>query len=1554
MNNFKKLHLGIIVVFVAIISMQSLNAATKLSGTLTSSLGAYGTTTESYPLTNANDGDLTSFFWSNATPVANDYLLFTLNTTTQIGDIKFVFANNDQPNGVVVEVSEDNSVWESVATFGNSDISASPYTYVCNAEAKVAKYVRLRFTESATGWVKVTEFQVYEYSSTPTLSLTAETEIPYYWTPQNFVVDYVVDGDVDSYFFSSRNLATGDYITLTLAQESTISDIKLTFMNGDQPNGSVIEISNDKSDWTQVASFNKSDISTTDYTYSCSLSNAVAKYVRLRFTEASDGWFKLAEFEVIPGETAPIPSRTITVTSSPAEGGTVTANNVEGGVTAEGAITLKAEPSDNYKFVRWTLEGETVSSTTTYTDREEGDKEYIAEFVALTAEEKYALLCTPEISAAGNTTYVNAATITNGVNIENSTIELGSLAVVGQQGVTSKISANVGATFDLNLTYVINWNDLSIYKYEGDSWECIYGLYDGAWTEAADAKPLDRMVEDGIAVNGTTATFPITFSQDSKVGDIVVIRALTANGATNACPTGLTEGGYVDFLFEIADGYVAPKYAVSAEASPAEGGQVTISATEVQENATVTLSATANEGYDFVNWTVNGTEVSVDANFTSVAITEETVFVANFVKQLFNVTVTAGEGGSVEPVSSPVEYGSTITLSASANEGYEFAGWISPAEETVYYIQNYVTKKYLGYNSVNLAPVDTQSSDVTVASSTLTSGAFTFHFTNATYDQQTPPQLQSYLHCGSSGRFSGNSVNTANSQQILLFKVADPTAETITATQATEIISGATYMFVGLKDGTYYALTDELYKGGTVDQRLVGAAVTITDGVITFTPGTSSALWTITDKSFVSDENPYNVTITADAEYVAKFTEKEIVKYSVSVEASPAEGGQVTISADEVEANSTVTLTATANEGYEFVNWTVAGEEVSVDANFTSEAITAETEFVANFQVKEYNVVYKVDGEEYQTVPTAFGSTITPIAEPEKEGYTFSGWSEVPETMPASDVEVTGTFTKNVYTVSVSVNNSAYGSVSPETANVEHGETITLTATANLGYQFVGWFEEGRNISNETNFSIIITSEKNYIATFEAIDKVNVTVVDENRTETKSTVYANVTVGNEKVWDVQANTISADKLSVSVDADGVASEVKIADGGQITTVLEITRTIEKGKWALMSLPFAVDLANVTVDGAAAVNNSNIKVMVYDAAYRAANSIELFTKSGWKELTGTTIAANQGFAVAINANNGDEQKVTFTATSQTYDGTDKQISLSRYASTVNEGADADWNFYGNPTLAKAQKGTGYALYVYNAEDDSYDEYASSDVATYQPYAAWFVQSADDFNAMIFSAGVAGALAEADGVFGELQFSLNGDDEARIVLVDESSEEYVRNEDALYFPAINTNLSQLYLVKGNIKMAVSEQPSLTSMAMGYKAVKSGEQTLTLTSVPENTSVVLVDNVAGTETAMTLGDTYTFQSEAGTFNNRFVIETTDLTGISQAVADGEVKVLVSGTEINVYGAEAGTEVVAYTTNGTVVASAVAEEGVTTLSTSATGVIVVKVANTAVKVIK
>ena len=58
-----------------------------------------------------------------------------------------------------------------------------------------------------------------------------------------------------------------------------------------------------------------------------------------------------------------------------------------------------------------------------------------------------------------------------------------------------------------------------------------------------------------------------------------------------------------------------------------------------------------------------------------------------------------------------------------------------------------------------------------------------------------------------------------------------------------------------------------------------------------------------------------------------------------------------------------------------------------------------------------YKLTYTVDGEVYKTYDVVYGTAITPETEPSKEGYTFSGWSEIPATMPAHDVTVTGTFT---------------------------------------------------------------------------------------------------------------------------------------------------------------------------------------------------------------------------------------------------------------------------------------------------------------------------------------------------------------------------------------------------------------------------------------------------------------------------------------------------------------------------------------------------------------
>ena len=73
-----------------------------------------------------------------------------------------------------------------------------------------------------------------------------------------------------------------------------------------------------------------------------------------------------------------------------------------------------------------------------------------------------------------------------------------------------------------------------------------------------------------------------------------------------------------------------------------------------------------------------------------------------------------------------------------------------------------------------------------------------------------------------------------------------------------------------------------------------------------------------------------------------------------------------------------------------------------------------------------YNLTYIVDGEVYKDSIVEQNTPIIPEADPAKEGYTFSGWSEIPETMPAHDVTITGTFTINSYDLTYMIDEEVY------------------------------------------------------------------------------------------------------------------------------------------------------------------------------------------------------------------------------------------------------------------------------------------------------------------------------------------------------------------------------------------------------------------------------------------------------------------------------------------------------------------------------------------------
>lgn len=95
-----------------------------------------------------------------------------------------------------------------------------------------------------------------------------------------------------------------------------------------------------------------------------------------------------------------------------------------------------------------------------------------------------------------------------------------------------------------------------------------------------------------------------------------------------------TEWGVKIKEMEIYGAETSSNKTVAATISPAAAGSVTITAggspvTEVESGTSVTFAATPADGYDFVNWTQGGVEISTSTEYTT-TITSNTALVANF------------------------------------------------------------------------------------------------------------------------------------------------------------------------------------------------------------------------------------------------------------------------------------------------------------------------------------------------------------------------------------------------------------------------------------------------------------------------------------------------------------------------------------------------------------------------------------------------------------------------------------------------------------------------------------------------------------------------------------------------------------------------------------------------------------------------------------------------------------------------------------------------------------------------------------------------------------
>ena len=246
-----------------------------------------------------------------------------------------------------------------------------------------------------------------------------------------------------------------------------------------------------------------------------------------------------------------------------------------------------------------------------------------------------------------------------------------------------------------------------------------------------------------------------------------------------------------------------------------------------------------------------------------------------------------------------------------------------------------------------------------------------------------------------------------------------------------------------------------------------------TSVAIAFTPDSGYRIKSVkvnsTDVTSKVSNNSYTISsISSDITIEVDFEAIPIPTYTLSIKATG--NGSATYDGTTAKNNTktftqnegtSATIAFAPDNGYRIKSVKVNSVDVTSSVSNNSYTVnnirantTVEVEFEA-IPINPYTLKYVVDGVTYQTYQIQEGATITPEAMPTKEGYTFSGWSEIPQIMPSMDVTVTGSFTVNKYRLTYQVDGVEYKSY-----NVEYGATITPEAYPTKdGYTFSGWSE---------------------------------------------------------------------------------------------------------------------------------------------------------------------------------------------------------------------------------------------------------------------------------------------------------------------------------------------------------------------------------------------------------------------------------------------------------------------------------------------------------------
>ncbi|MFA6800942.1 MAG: InlB B-repeat-containing protein [Acholeplasmataceae bacterium] len=154
-----------------------------------------------------------------------------------------------------------------------------------------------------------------------------------------------------------------------------------------------------------------------------------------------------------------------------------------------------------------------------------------------------------------------------------------------------------------------------------------------------------------------------------------------------------------------------------------------------------------------------------------------------------------------------------------------------------------------------------------------------------------------------------------------------------------------------------------------------------------------------------------------------------------------------------------------ARVGYTFIGWYDALVDGQAYESITK-GLATDLTLYAHWSINSYKLTFNDDNNtelasytyDYNTDLSGF---VTP-SDPEKTGYTFSGWDIiVPANMPSNDLVFTATYTINSYTITFDSDGGS--DVSLITANY-HSQIQAPEVPIKTGFSFGGWLDESDNI----------------------------------------------------------------------------------------------------------------------------------------------------------------------------------------------------------------------------------------------------------------------------------------------------------------------------------------------------------------------------------------------------------------------------------------------------------------------------------------------------------